>query len=181
MKQLAQLSLFFGLGVIGISLVIAAATLDSVTSDQSNGLAVSDCLFCSVDPHQDWNVVSVPNLQMDAINQMDSSGTQCSDCHAMETVDEKPVSDDRAQIVLNQARIARLRVQLSEVQTHHPEWQQNITRSEKPEAQIIAEQVEVIISVLEADGSWGFHDLDYTDMQLSEAEDLFVTLQAALG
>ena len=181
MKQVARTFLIFGLCIIATSLAIAATSLENTPGQEQTSLETTACLFCRVDPHLTWNVIAVPAPQSGLTPQTNSPGTQCSDCHAMETVNDLPDNDTRNQLITNQERITWLRSELNHIQTQHPEWQHNITRSQKSETQILAEQVEVIISVLEADGSWGFHDLDYTDMQLAEAEQLFVTLQVALN
>lgn len=182
MKRLALTSLICGLCIIGVSVAIATAALGHATGQNTTDLATADCLFCRVDPYLDWHVISAPTSNLDVMGQSSpASSTQCGDCHALATPNDLPGEDIEDQIALNQQRLVELRAQIDEIHTAHPEWQQNLRRSQKPDAQITAERVNVIVNVLEADGGWGFHDLTYTNTQLLEAEQLIDTLHTTLG
>ncbi|MCL4877916.1 MAG: ammonia-forming cytochrome c nitrite reductase subunit c552 [Anaerolineae bacterium] len=69
-----------------------------------------------------------------------------------------------------QERVEDIRADLQEITDAHPEWDPEA--EEKPEEQQIAERIGTLVSFVEADGSWGFHNPGYTDDILSEAEDL---------
>lgn len=69
-----------------------------------------------------------------------------------------------------QERVEDIRADLQEITDEHPEWDPQA--QDKPEEQQIAERIGTLVSFVEADGSWGFHNPGYTDDILSEAEDL---------
>ncbi|KAB2903983.1 MAG: ammonia-forming cytochrome c nitrite reductase subunit c552 [Anaerolineae bacterium] len=69
-----------------------------------------------------------------------------------------------------QERVEDIRADLQEITDAHPEWDPQA--QDKPEEQQIAERIGTLVSFVEADGSWGFHNPGYADDILSEAEDL---------
>lgn len=106
----------------------------------------------------------------------------CTTCHNMHYDDMTP--EDLTFYVENtiedtKARVEDIRAVLNEINAAHPEWDPQA--QEKPEEQQMALRIHTLVSFVEADGSWGFHNPDYADEILSEAEDLLEELQDMLG
>ncbi|MCI0708551.1 MAG: ammonia-forming cytochrome c nitrite reductase subunit c552 [Chloroflexi bacterium] len=97
----------------------------------------------------------------------------CTGCHSVErNPDNTPenltfVIEDIQEDTMG--RVEDIRAELDpivEEQGWDPEAE------EKSEAQLTAERIHTLVSFVEADGSWGFHNPGYADDILSEAEDL---------
>lgn len=106
----------------------------------------------------------------------------CTACHDMSHDDMTP--DDLYFFIEDtqqdtQDRVAALREDLTAVTDAHPEWDPQAT--DKSDEQVMAERIQTLVSFVEADGSWGFHNPGYTDDILSEAEDTMSDLLDALG
>ncbi len=69
-----------------------------------------------------------------------------------------------------QERVEDINADLEEITAAHPDWDPEA--QDKPEEQLLAERIHTLVSFVEADGSWGFHNPGYADDILSEAEDL---------
>ncbi|MBZ0306859.1 MAG: ammonia-forming cytochrome c nitrite reductase subunit c552, partial [Anaerolineae bacterium] len=69
-----------------------------------------------------------------------------------------------------QERVEDLNADLEEIIADHPDW--DPAAEDKPEEQLLSERIHTLVSFVEADGSWGFHNPGYADDILSEAEDL---------
>jgi predicted CXXCH cytochrome family protein len=118
-------------------------------------------------------------LPTDAVEgQIDS----CTVCHDMSHDDMTP--EDLTFFVEStmeetQGRAEEIRALLDEINAAHPEWDPQA--EQKPEEQQMALRIHTLVSFVEADGSWGFHNPDYADEILSEAEDLLDELAEMLG
>lgn len=75
-------------------------------------------------------------------------------------------------------RIDLLREDLEFVQGENPDWDPAST--EKSAEQVMAERIHTLLSFIEADGSWGLHNPEYTNVILNEAENLMDDLFDAL-
>lgn len=184
MRLLAKLSLACGLCIIVLSLTVAAFARGGAMTSVETSTKNDTCLFCHVDAHSGWNVVPAPQgvlTYQQAQIEVGENDLACNDCHEMDATVEMPIDEVRDRIEDNQQRVERLKEQLTRVQAQHPQWQRDVARNQKSEAQIMTERISVIITVIEADGSWGFHDVAYTNEILVEAEQLMVHLLATLG
>ncbi len=118
-------------------------------------------------------------LPTDAVEgQIDS----CTTCHDMSHDDMTPEDLTffvESTIEDNKARVEEIRATLDEINAAHPEWDPQA--QEKPEEQKTALRIHTLVSFVEADGSWGFHNPDYADEILTEAEDLLEELLDTLG
>lgn len=118
-------------------------------------------------------------LPTDAVEgQIDS----CTTCHDMSHDDMTPEDLTffvESTIEDNKARVEEIRATLDEINAAHPEWDPQA--EEKPEEQQTALRIHTLVSFVEADGSWGFHNPDYADEILTEAEDLLEELLDTLG
>ena len=106
----------------------------------------------------------------------------CTVCHDMSHDDMTP--EDLTFFVEStqedtQGRVEDIRAVLDEISAANPQWDPQAT--EKPEEQQMALRIHTLVSFVESDGSWGFHNPDYTDEILTEAEDLLEELQDMLG
>jgi predicted CXXCH cytochrome family protein len=76
-------------------------------------------------------------------------------------------------------RVDSLRADWQDVMDAHPEWDPKAT--DKSDEQVMAERINTLVSFVESDGSWGFHNPEYTDKILSEAEGIMNDLLDKLG
>lgn len=98
----------------------------------------------------------------------------CTGCHSLERSEDntpenltffvEEVQED------TQERVESLNEDLEEITAANPDWDPEA--EDKPEEQLLAERIHTLVSFVEADGSWGFHNPGYADDILSEAEDL---------
>jgi predicted CXXCH cytochrome family protein len=118
-------------------------------------------------------------LPTDAVEgQLDS----CTTCHNMSHDDMTPEDLTffvESTIEDNKARIDEIRATLDEINVAHPEWDPRA--EEKSDEQLTALRIHTLVSFVESDGSWGFHNPDYADEILSESEDLLDELLDMLG
>jgi predicted CXXCH cytochrome family protein len=98
----------------------------------------------------------------------------CTGCHSLERDPKNTAENVTAKITAVQTdtkkRVETLKTDLDTTVKAHPEWDPKAT--DKPEAQVKADRIHTLISFIEADGSWGFHNPGYTDQILKEAEKL---------
>lgn len=184
MRRLASICLGSGLLLIALVLGLALTTVTrtSVTAYAIPETTNDSCLFCHEDVHKTWDVVTAAPVTapgMPTPTPVPGTITQmCSDCHEMDYQVELPDAAIENQIAGVQARVDDLQFAVGSIFALHPEWDANVYRHEKTNAQIVAERVETLLAVIQADGSWGFHDPEYTEEILSEAEDLLASLLA---
>lgn len=183
MRRLAGVFLGSGLFIIVLVFGLALSTLsehDVLASPLPD--TADSCLFCHEGVHMTWQMVTAAppeNLPDTLLPTPDyASGDQqlCSDCHGIDNQFELPSQSIRLQIENVQTRVTNLQVMLDGLFLRHPEWDRHAPRQEKTQTQITAERVNTLIAVVQADGSWGFHDPDYTQGILAEAERLLVLL-----
>ncbi len=119
-------------------------------------------------PSHTWQVVIPAEA---AEGQPDS----CTSCHTLErNEDNTPENLTYAIEAIQEDTmdwVDDLRADLADVTDAHPEWA-DVAAEDKGEAQLLAERIHTLLSFVEADGSWGFHNPGYTEDILSEAEDL---------
>ncbi len=118
-------------------------------------------------------------LPTDAVEgQLDS----CTTCHNMSHDDMTPEDLTffvESTIEENRARIDEIRATLDEINAANPEWDPRA--EEKSDEQLTALRIHTLVSFVESDGSWGFHNPDYANEIISESEDLLNELLDALG
>lgn len=98
----------------------------------------------------------------------------CTTCHSLER-DENNTPENLTFYIEEvqedtQERVESLNADLEEIVAANPDWDPEA--EEKPEEQQLAERIQTLVSFVEADGSWGFHNPGYADDILGEAEDL---------
>ena len=100
----------------------------------------------------------------------------CSGCHSLarnpENTPENLTASIRTVQDNTRTRIERLRADLEEIIEENPEWANITDAAAKSADQLRAERIGTLISFVEADGSWGFHNPGYTNIILTEAERL---------
>jgi predicted CXXCH cytochrome family protein len=118
-------------------------------------------------PTHTWQIIKPTGA---AEGQPDS----CTGCHVPERDPDNAPENLTAFLDAVQAdtqdRVAMIHEDLDPVLEAHPEW--DPAAEDKSEEQVTAETIVTLVSFVESDGSWGFHNPDYTDEILTEAEDL---------
>lgn len=183
MRRLA--GIFLGSGLFFIALVVGLA-LSTVMEYDALASPLPDttdnCLFCHVNVHTPWQMVTavpsfnLPETPAPSSIYIDADSQLCSDCHSIDNQFDLPGQEIRARIDDIQARVAALQAAVDDLFETHSEWDADANRQQKPDNQIIAERISTLIGVVRADGSWGFHDPDYTESILVEAESLLALL-----
>jgi predicted CXXCH cytochrome family protein len=102
----------------------------------------------------------------------------CSTCHSLARNPENTPENLTFSVTSVQKetreRVEQLRADLKEVRDANPNWDPKAT--DKSAEQLAAERVHTLLSFVEADGSWGFHNPRYTKLILDEAEKLIEPL-----
>lgn len=189
MKRIAML--FLASGIIIIILAVGVAV--SAMTSPANGIqfepaaGVSDtCLFCHIDAHDNWKLINTPDLDkassstLQPLSQSAITPAQdqmCGNCHSQTGQKQLPADEIQSNIESVQERVAGLRADLDRIFDHYAAiWDLSAYMSDKPAQQIAAERISTLVAVIEADGSWGFHNPDYTEEILTEAETLMEQL-----
>lgn len=152
-------------------------------SNETYGPVCATCHMPKTAANAEYGDVATHTFQVllptDAVEgQIDS----CTTCHNMTHDDMTPEDLTffvESTIEDNKARIEEVRASLDEINAAHPEWDPQA--EEKPEEQQMALRIHTLVSFVEADGSWGFHNPDYADEIITEAEDLLEELLGLLG
>lgn len=152
-------------------------------SNETYGPVCATCHMPKTAANAEYGDVATHTFQVllptDAVEgQIDS----CTTCHDMSHDDMTPEDLTffvESTIEDNKARIEEVRASLDEINAAHPEWDPQA--EEKPEEQQTALRIHTLVSFVEADGSWGFHNPDYADEIITEAEDLLEELLDTLG
>ena len=174
MKRTANIFLTSGLLIMLGTL--AWATFGMQTASADIALESNTCLNCHLDAHLEWNwATSTQSTE----TTLDNTETFCINCHQTNAI--FALSTVRTHIDTIQHRINDIRAELNNIYRNHPEWDTNTQHIDKTIDQRTAERITTLITFVEADGSWGFHDADYTDQLLSEAEFLIAELLDTSG
>ncbi len=114
-----------------------------------------------------WKIVLPTNA---AKGQADS----CTGCHTLARSKDNTPENLTFQIEKVQKdtkkRVDDLTADLKTVQDAHKDW--DPAAKDKSKEQVAAERVNTLITFVESDGSSGFHNPEYTDLILTEAEKL---------
>ncbi len=99
----------------------------------------------------------------------------CSGCHSPERSEDNTPENLTFAIESvmedTQERVEFLREELTAIEEAHPEWA-DVEAGSESEDQLMAMRLHTMLTFVESDGSWGFHNPGFTDDILSEAEDL---------
>jgi hypothetical protein len=176
MKKFASLFLATGLLIMALALTIAVSAMNgnaNIRTQAAESESTNTCLFCHRESHRDWNLISA--LQQPIMAQSIPTPA-CSGCHTM-NAEALPLAEIQTAIDNNQGRVAALRQELAQIYLHYAaDWNSDAHRSEKSAEQITAERISTLVAVVEADGSWGFHNPIYTEEILTEAERLMAEM-----
>lgn len=127
-------------------------------------------------PNHSWKVV----LPTDAAKGQPDS---CTGCHTLERdKDNTPENLTYAVQSVQQDthdRVDALKADLQTIMDAHKDWDPKA--KDKSEEQQLAERITTLVSFVESDGSWGFHNPSYTDQILTEAENNMSDLKDKLG
>ncbi len=190
MKRLASLCLASGILIMISALAIAVSAMPSGSPRaEAYNNPSNTCFYCHLDAHPEWNldlplrVIHAGGNQADPelpIPETENNALVCSNCHIINGDANLPAEEIQSQIDETQARIMVIHTQLEQIYGLHTFWQANVIRAEKSDEQIKAERISTLITYVEADGSWGFHDPVYTEEILTEAETLMTNLLSVL-
>lgn len=189
MKRFATLCLVSGIFIMMLALgvaVFAMTDTDNSTKLEPAASSTDTCLFCHVDVHDNWKLISSPDLEQPALAALEAPSQSaiapppdqlCGNCHLQTSTIRLSPDEIGASINGIQERVAALRADLTRIFDHYAaRWDTNAYMSDKPARQIVAERISTLIAVIEADGSWGFHNPDYTEEILTEAETLMAQM-----
>jgi len=127
-------------------------------------------------PSHSWKVI-VPTKN--AEGQPDS----CTGCHTLERSKDNTPENLAYAVESVQSdtkdRVEALKADLKDITDAHKDWDPKAT--DKSDEQKLAERITTLVSFVESDGSWGFHNPGFTDDILSEAESNMDDLKSALG
>ncbi len=168
--RITPLLLAFGgaLLVVGLALSITAEPNAAPTS--ISGAVTSNCTDCHTTPHTDWQVAPHDVVLTGA----DLTATpSCTACHDLQT---STLTAEHTVTLPPEVRLLALRGQLALAYAEHPDWE--ATTSALTTEQMLAAQAEALLTLIEADTSWGFHSSAYIQEQLDEAESLLHMLTA---
>lgn len=187
MKRIAILYLVSGLLIIASALGVAVSATTIPYPTHIPQMTGDTCTFCHLDLHPEiqtndptmWTLVTAA---APSGNEPGSAAVpMCTSCHTTDEPAILPTAQIQDQIDTVQDRITVLERDLANIYTLYPNWDSTLYRFEKSEEQVLAEQIGTLLAVLQADGSWGFHDSAYTEQMLSDAENLMETLQQNAG
>ena len=182
MKRVALLYLTSGMTIVVLAFAVALSAMQtSVAQPEHISSTDETCLFCHVDSHTTWNLITAEAPLINTTGTIfatsaDDSAQRCTNCHL--TDDDIALAADAVETAIGtmQARVTVLQDNLTTLYSQHSEWEANTRLSDKPNAQVTAERIDALLAIIIADGSWGFHDEIYTEEILTEAEMLMASL-----
>ena len=153
--------------------------------DNEDGPVCASCHM--VGTAKSANVGDIPTHTFHVINPVETAEGQpdsCTGCHTLED-DPENTPENLAFVIEDvqadtEERLEFLNEDLALIMEANPDWDSDAEEADKSEEQLMAEEVGTLLSFVESDGSLGFHNPDYTDDILSQAEDLIDELFDAL-
>lgn len=193
MKRVAGLCLISGLLIMIFTLGMAVSVLSGNNHLQVRTVSRSTpntCLYCHFNAHEEWQLNNAPRLFVFTppathVNSQpttpESAVQPCGNCHEMTDDSVLPLEAILDRINVVRLRVMTLKQNLLAVYQRFPDWDENTYRLNKPQTQLMAERIGMLLAVVEADGSWGFHNPGYTEEILNEAESLLADLLLRAG
>jgi len=153
-------------------------------ANDAYGPICASCHMTGTGVSDEWGHVATHSFQVVIPTQNEEGqADSCTTCHNAEHDPDNSPEDLAFYIEDVQAdtrdRIDDIRAELEAIQAENPDWA--TTTEDKSEEQVMSERIHTLVSFIEADGSWGFHNPEYTDDILVEAEDLLDELLDILG
>lgn len=168
--RITPLLLAFGGALLLVGLGLSVSAEPPVTRMVTFSTPATACTDCHTAPHTNWRVAPHDLV----LTHMDLTPTPaCTACHDLNT---PTLSIEHTVPVPPAVRLLALRGQLALAYAANPEWE--AAAPVRTTEQAVAAQAEALLTVIEADTSWGFHSPAYLQRQLDEAEALLHMLTA---
>lgn len=162
----------------GVSFLGLKPTPSKHFANEAHGPVCASCHMSGTVTSQEGNLATHTWKLVLPTKAAKGQADSCTGCHTLQrnkdnTPENLTFAVEKVQKDTKK-RVDALKADLADVQKQHKDWDPKA--KDKPKEQLSAERISTLVSFVEADGSWGFHNPEYTDMILKEAEKLIDTL-----